>query len=211
MTLLKSLLRRARRPIDFTRGLNHKISALVEGSANESRLLNEKSNAIIEGIDNQSNMLNRKLDAVIAILNRQTRLLGAVLDAVTDDPSRLLRSHVQTNDWPDEQPETSIASFKTAQASSANLPSSPPLLVAEKTYNTSHPDYDATLVRNFPANSQCNSTLQQSRVRRVDEAGNRRRRSRRSVDKVLRDAWMRPKQCPIQILFYNVAISSNST
>jgi predicted O-methyltransferase YrrM len=153
MTLLKSLLRRARRPIDFTRALNHKLSALVEGSANESRLLNEKSNAIIEGIDNQSKMLNRKLDAVIALLDRQTRLLSAVLDAVAasvDDPSRLLRSHVQSNDWSDDPPETSVASFKTAQASSTNLSSSPPLMLAERTYNTSHPDYDATIVRNFP-------------------------------------------------------------
>ena len=52
---------------------------------------------------------------------------------------------------PNEPPETSVASFKTAQASSTNLSSSPPLMVAERTYNTSHPDYDATIVRNFPA------------------------------------------------------------
>src|SRR5580704_4575371 len=94
MTLLKSLLRRVRRPIDFTRALDHKISALVEGSANESRLLNEKSNAIIEGIDSQSKMLSRKLDAVIAILNSQSRLLSAALDALPDevDLSRLPQS-----------------------------------------------------------------------------------------------------------------------
>jgi predicted O-methyltransferase YrrM len=164
MTLLKSLLRRARRPIDFTRGLNHKISALVEGSANESRLLNEKSNAIIEGIDNQSKMLNRKLDAVIAILNSQSRLLSAALDAITpsiDDPSRILQSRARTDDWSSDQSEAKAASVESARASSADLPSHPPLLVAEKTYNTSHPDYDATLVRNFPGKI-LNATLPSS-------------------------------------------------
>jgi predicted O-methyltransferase YrrM len=152
MTLLKSLLRRVRRPIDFTRALDHKISALVEGSANESRLLNEKSNAIIEGIDSQSKMLSRKLDAVIAILNSQSRLLSAALDALPDevDLSRLPQSSVQTNDRRGEQPEAAAASGESPQAFSPDLPPSPPLLVAEKTYNTSHPDYDATLVRNFP-------------------------------------------------------------
>jgi predicted O-methyltransferase YrrM len=152
MTLLKSLLRRVRRPIDFTRALDHKISALVEGSANESRLLNEKSNAIIEGIDSQSKMLSRKLDAVIAILNSQSRLLSAALDALPEgvDLSRLPQSSVQTNDRPGEQPEAAAASGESPQAFSPDLPLSPPLLVAEKTYNTSHPDYDATLVRNFP-------------------------------------------------------------
>jgi predicted O-methyltransferase YrrM len=71
-------------------------------------------------LDQQSRVLNSKLDAVVAALYRQPYALA-----------------------PDSQPAMRVDAIQ-------NPGSERPLLIDEKTYNTSHPDYDATVVRNFP-------------------------------------------------------------
>jgi predicted O-methyltransferase YrrM len=146
MTFLQQLRRRARIPVDLARELNrsthelnHKMDALIEGSANESRILNDKSKAIIEGINNQTRMLGAKLDAVIAALNNQSRQLNLKLDAI-----------VAAMDGGSSRPAD--ATTDTPVQATNIVDAEPPsgALIAEKTYNTSHPDYDVAVVRNFP-------------------------------------------------------------
>ena len=167
MAILQKLRARVRIPIDLARDLQHsvhdlnntvhdlnskvhdlgnKMDAIVEGLANESRLVNDKSQAIIEGLDNQSKMLNTKLDAVITALddqsralntrNNQSRSLSRKLDSLIAALEQHSRS-LQANSQSKSQSDSPAASAGRAQ-------------IAEKTYNTSHPDYDVAVVRNFP-------------------------------------------------------------
>jgi predicted O-methyltransferase YrrM len=161
MGFLSKFQRLLRDPVDLARSLDQRAAALVEGSANQARLINEKSNAIVQGLDNQSRILDDKLDAVIAGLDNQSRLLNMKLDAVIaglnnqsrllntkldvliaalDDQSRVLKSDFQ----PKSRTPAGCAPVCPAETAEA------PLLVAEKTYNTSHPNYDVTVARNFP-------------------------------------------------------------
>jgi len=141
MTFLQKWRRRVRIPVELAREINHKMDALIEGSANESRLLNDKSKVIVEGINNQTRMLGAKLDAVIAALNSQSRQLSAKLDAI-----------IATMDGRPPGPPTDATTTVTAahvtNIVDAEYPSG--ALIAEKTYDTSHPDYDVAVVRNFP-------------------------------------------------------------
>ena len=79
---------------------------------------------LVAGIANQSDLLNRKFDKLIETLSRSGALAGRVPDGL-------------------QAPPTGTQSFREAMAEL-------PLMIADRTYNTSHPDYDAQLVRNFP-------------------------------------------------------------
>jgi len=140
MTFLQQLRRRVRIPVELAREINHKMDALIEGSANESRLLNDKSKAIIESVNNQTRMLGAKLDAVIAALNNQSRQLNVKLDAIIaamdGSPPRVAAN------------ATASTAARVSNIEDAEYPSG--ALIAEKTYDTSHPDYDVAVVRNFP-------------------------------------------------------------
>jgi predicted O-methyltransferase YrrM len=107
--------------------VDQKLDALVAGCANQSDLLNRKFDQVIAGLDNQSDLLNRKLNRLIEDGFGRKKGLGEKAAAVTDSPSAA----------------TGASTFREAMQQI-------PLLLAERTYNTSHPDYDARLVRNFP-------------------------------------------------------------
>jgi predicted O-methyltransferase YrrM len=102
--------------------VDEKLGALVAGCANETDLLNRKFDQVIAGLDNQSDLLNRKLNRLI------DGVFGGGAAGVTDKP-----------------PAT------TGEPTLREAMQQIPLLLAERTYNTSHPDYDARVVRNFPA------------------------------------------------------------
>jgi predicted O-methyltransferase YrrM len=118
------VLKRALRNSDAATQSLAEITAAV---ANQSDLLNRKLEAIIVGINNQSDLLNRKLE----VLNRSLNpLVGGGSDGVAnalDAPPRKL-----------SDPTLREAMYQI------------PLLLAERTYNTSNPNYDARVVRNFP-------------------------------------------------------------
>jgi predicted O-methyltransferase YrrM len=80
---------------------------------------------LVAGIANQSDLLNRKFDKLIDVLTRTGALAGGVPDGLQAPPAGAPQS------------------FREAMAQL-------PLMIADRTYNTSHPDYDARLVRNFP-------------------------------------------------------------
>jgi len=80
---------------------------------------------LVAGVANQSDLLNRKFDKLIEFLSRSGALAGRVPEGFQAPPTGASQS------------------FREAMAQL-------PLMIANRTYNTSHPDYDARLVRNFP-------------------------------------------------------------
>jgi predicted O-methyltransferase YrrM len=134
-----------RRALRTTDSAAESLRALVSGCANQSDLLNRKFNEVIGGLDNQSDLLNRKLDQVIAGLDNQSDLFNRQLDRLTEAiaADNRARSH-------------SLADAPTPSSGAVSAPplseriQQSPLLIAERTYNTAHPDYDARLVRNYP-------------------------------------------------------------
>jgi predicted O-methyltransferase YrrM len=109
------------------RQVDEKLGALVAGCANQTDLLNRKFDQVIVGLDNQSDLLNRKLNRLIEGGFGEKKVLGDEAAGVTDTP-----------------PAT------TGEPTLREAMQQIPLLLAERTYNTSHPDYDARVVRNFP-------------------------------------------------------------
>jgi predicted O-methyltransferase YrrM len=144
-----------------------KLEAMVEGLSNQSRIINDKLEALIQGSDNQSQLINNKFGATVAGLNSQMQLLQTM---------------IRRQDTQIELHKAEIAAIRAAltgeegDSSTIQVPPNPeqlsfeaavarlPLMIDEKTYNTSHPDYDATLVRNFPgkifnADKPCNNAV----------------------------------------------------
>jgi predicted O-methyltransferase YrrM len=104
--------------------VDNKLDALVAGCANQTDLLNRKFDQVIAGLDNQSALLNRKFDRLIEGVFRGREVGNGTMqvpDAMQAPPATLREAMERM-----------------------------PLLIAERTYNTSHPDYDARVVRNFP-------------------------------------------------------------
>jgi predicted O-methyltransferase YrrM len=123
------------------------LDATVQGIDNQSRLLNEKLEQLIEGMNNQSRLLNDKLIAMIDRQNAQIELhkaeIAAIRAILTGDRGGIDLSTIQVPPVPAARPVPAGTTLETALA---HLP----LMIDAKTYNTSHPDYDSTLVRNFP-------------------------------------------------------------
>lgn len=89
---------------------------------------------IREGVANQSTLLNRKLNEIISLLRQQNELLAR---------GQGLSGKQKMTDSLQSPPLKIVESFEEAMQQH-------PLIFAPKTFNTSHPDYDATEARNFP-------------------------------------------------------------
>jgi len=137
------------------RRIDERLDALVAGLANQTDLLNRKFEQLIAGLDNQSDLLNRKFDQVIAGLDNQSDLLNRQLDRLIEgvfdgrEPGRGPGGAPIPAEAPDQ---TLIEALRRT-----------PLQIAERTYNSSHPAYDARVVRNFPGRifnreRPCNNT-----------------------------------------------------
>ena len=149
-----------------SRLLNDKLREVIAGLDNQSRLLNDKLEELIEGTVNQSRLLNDKLMGIVhrqdALMELQKAEIAAIRELLKDRGSGSDLSTIQVAPVPDNPiapvhrpAQIQRASFETALASL-------PLMIDAKTYNTSHPDYDANLVRNFPgkifnADKSCNN------------------------------------------------------
>lgn len=95
-----------------------------EGISNQSALLNDKLIELIEGLRNQTSLINNKLTKQNEILQQIAlglRGQGNAFNGLQAPPS----------------------SFENAMQAL-------PLMIARKTFNTSHPDYNAAEARNFP-------------------------------------------------------------
>jgi predicted O-methyltransferase YrrM len=124
--------------------LQHKsydrLSEIVAGLDNQSRLLNDKLKELIEGTRNQSSLLNDKLSAIIHRQNLQIE-------------GKLLPTRDGAGDCVDLATIQQRPVSHSGGGPAENLQSAlacQPLMVDAKTYNTSHPDYNASVVQNFP-------------------------------------------------------------
>ena len=153
ISILKRMVQNSDHLVQNSHRSVEKLEAIVEGVSNQSRIVNDKLEALIQGSDNQSQLLNNKFGATVASLNNQMQLLQTV---------------IRRQDAQIELHKAEIAAIRAAltgeesNSSTIQVPPNPeqlsfeaavarlPLMIDEKTYNTSHPDYDATLVRNFP-------------------------------------------------------------
>jgi predicted O-methyltransferase YrrM len=108
----------------------------ADSAAQSLKRVDEKLNALVAGCANQTDLLNRKVDQVIAGLDNQSELLNRKFD-------RLIESVKCNREFGDRAMQAPAATLHEAMERM-------PLLIAERTYNTSHPDYDACVVRNFP-------------------------------------------------------------
>jgi predicted O-methyltransferase YrrM len=152
------ILRRVVRNSDKSVQLLDKAAVGVD---NQSQLLNGKLQELIEGMRNQSSLLNDKLTAIIhrqdAAIEFHKAEIATIRELLAPGSGRLtdlstiqvppVQNSVQdpAQDSPlQNQPE------KTKKESFAAAVASLPLMIDIKTYNTSHPDYDANLVRNYP-------------------------------------------------------------
>jgi predicted O-methyltransferase YrrM len=150
------------------------LAEIVAGTANQSRIINDKLDTAISSVEGQSHQTGDRLDAVIKTLDSQTSLMNEKLDALVDLQKEQLAvlNRIEApalSNGSDSAPadRSSPTSFQTPPAANKGsvenaMPSMKsdsaflnamqqiPLLLDEKTYNTSHPDYDASSVRNFP-------------------------------------------------------------
>jgi predicted O-methyltransferase YrrM len=142
---------------------NDKHREIVEGLNNQSQLLNAKMQELIEGTVNQSHLLNDKLMAIIqrqdALMELHKIEISTLRELLSDrgsfssDLSTIQVPPVQDSPIAPARPPNEMKRVKTEGVSSVSFDTAVarlPLLLGDKTYNTSHPDYDANLVRNFP-------------------------------------------------------------
>lgn len=90
---------------------------------------------IRHGIDNQSELINRKLQELINAVRQLTQVVAKSSGQPLEQINGVNNGY--------QAPPTCMGSVEEALEAL-------PLLFARKTYNTSHPDYDANRVRNFP-------------------------------------------------------------
>jgi predicted O-methyltransferase YrrM len=145
--------------------LNDKLIELIEGMANQSRLLNVKLEQLVEGTLNQSRVLNDKMTAIIDRQSVQLELQKIEIAAIRQ---LVGGPGTDSNDFSAIQvppvPDSSIARATDGKSPLETALGEHPLLIAPKTYNTSHPGYEANLVRNFPgqifnADKPCRNTV----------------------------------------------------
>jgi predicted O-methyltransferase YrrM len=135
--------------------MNQKFQQMVEGTINQSELMSQKFQEMIEGIVNQSELMNQKFQQVIEGQNNYSNLFNRKLNQLfvsDDNQSKLINrkfgeliSVVEGGG----RPPSDEAEHSPAQNLTEAMQRMP-LMIADLTFNTSHPDYDASLVRNYP-------------------------------------------------------------
>lgn len=141
-----NILRSIRKFLSDTSQSAKITSEIREGIDNQSVTLNHQLSEIREGVDNQSAMLNRKLTELIEGVKRQTEVMNnkmnkqiEILQTAQDISLKNLGSVNNGFQAPPKPANTFEDALKQH-----------PLMFAHKTFNTNHPDYDATEARNFP-------------------------------------------------------------
>jgi Methyltransferase domain len=110
-----------------------RIVGNIDSAAESLLRVNDKLDALVAGCANETDLINRKLDQVVAGLDERSALLNRRFNQVIAGLDNIRPSAKQAS-----------------PASPRQAIEQRPLLMAERTYNSSHPDYDARVVRNFP-------------------------------------------------------------
>ena len=140
----------------------------------------DKPAALVAGGASRVDLLNRKSDQLVASLLDLPRRLRRKL-------KRVIKPALMRLPQRGKVPQTALR----------NAMQQMPLLRAERTFNTSHPDYDASLVRNFPGHIfnhdlPCNNAS----FRALARLGRRRRVPNRAWNAVLRAALAEASSVP---------------
>jgi predicted O-methyltransferase YrrM/uncharacterized protein YoxC len=131
--------------------LNRKLTEAVVGLDHQSDLLNRKLTEAVAGLDHQSDLLNRKLAEIVVGLDHQSDLLNRKLDELIAAVSGQARQRSEAgvaDTW--HRPPVAAVSPAGAAETLRGAMERTPLMLADRTYNTSHPHYDSRLARNFP-------------------------------------------------------------
>jgi predicted O-methyltransferase YrrM len=121
-----------RRLLRNTDSTAQSLREAVAGIADQTDLLNRKLAEVVIGLDHQSDLLNRKLDRLIEAVS--------VRPGQADGMSAAIPRAVQG------APDLPLGVAETLRETLQRMP----LMCADRTYNASHPEYDARSVRNFP-------------------------------------------------------------
>ena len=166
MSLLENIKRIV---VSINKAAQH-LAEIVSGTANQSRIINDKFDSVISSSESSSEHLNKRLDTISQQLDTQNQILNDKLDALVDlqnkqlvalDRIETLRQSKNTGSANDDasfqappalskEPTNSAMPFLKSDSAFQSAMQKIPLLLDEKTYNTSHPEYDASVVRNFP-------------------------------------------------------------
>lgn len=124
-----------------------KLMQMVTGEDANSEVLRGIYQGINNLAENQNNKMTEVVSALHYIAHQQQEQMKLLRELITTFGGRASAAAVAqpTNHADFQAPPagTGSSSFKQAMERI-------PLLIDEKTYNTSHPDYDANAVRNFP-------------------------------------------------------------
>jgi len=126
-----------------------KLVQMISGDDAETSVLR----GIYEGINNLAENQNNKLNEVVSALHfiaqqqqEQMRLTRDMINAISSTPAAAPSAHTEFQGPPSAAAPQSTAAAGSFQAAMERIP----LLIDEKTYNTSHPEYNANDVRNWP-------------------------------------------------------------
>ena len=106
----------------------------------------KQSDGIEQGITNQSELINRKMNELIHNVN----VLAEHIKKIPAANEKLLQYSVANINNGLQAPPRHADTFDSTVSSAEDALKRNPLMFAPRTYNTSHPDYDANLVRNCP-------------------------------------------------------------
>lgn len=142
--------------------LSDKLSLVIDASGNEQRLLNDKLELIIQGLAIEQGLINDKLTEQIenqrSYFIEEADRLNKIIGIINNDKiTQSVASHLQIIEAKldrliaERAPAESGDGFPAyGKSTTEEALRRIPLLLAPKTYNTDHPDYDPALARNFP-------------------------------------------------------------
>lgn len=120
-----------------------KLMQMVTGDDRNTEVLR----GIYQGINNLAENQNSKMSEVVSALHyiahQQQEQMKLLRELISTMGGRASAAAQKINHADFQSPPQPSTGFKEAMERI-------PLLIDEKTYNTSHPDYDANAVRNFP-------------------------------------------------------------
>lgn len=151
-------LKTARRLIKNADASNQSLAEIREGVANQSDLLNRKLSRLNDMVGDLVAMQKTQAEISYQLLQMLSRTSQG---AAPMKGTAAYNAAALSFQGP---PTASTAGVDEASADFTEAMQIKPLLLAEKTYNTSHPEYDANVVRNFPgkilnANPACRNAL----------------------------------------------------
>jgi predicted O-methyltransferase YrrM len=122
------------------------LKQILKNAESQKQFLSE----VREGIANHADLTNRKMHECIELNKQMIALQQAQLECLKKflPEKERMASDATTLQYPPlrEQATETTAPGHSFKEAMANIP----LMIADKTYNTAHPEYDAHVVRNYP-------------------------------------------------------------